>query len=89
MSCGTWWPNTTKATGKGKGWYRKATDGLLDTPPGLKQLKPLKKAKNQQAAAAELLAITWDVIPEGIQGKLGPPPQEPELTDLLKSHTSA
>ena len=38
------------------------------------------------------MASTWEVIPEAIQAKLtalgyGPPPQEePELTELLKSH---
>lgn len=107
--CGTWWP-TPKSTGKGKGqgdrgkqtmhpqttsWPRKTyQEALMDTPPGLTKLRPLKKGKDQQAAA-ELLASTWDVIPEGIQGKLqplglGPPPQEePELTDLLKTHMAA
>ena len=49
----------------------------------------------EQATTAELLASTWDVIPEGIQTKLtalgyGPPPQEePELTEFLKSHMTA
>lgn len=62
-SCGTWWPNTTKATGKGKGqghgnrkqdsstWYRKATDGLIETPPGLKQLKLETTQESQKPAA--------------------------------------
>ena len=41
------------------------------------------------------MASTWEVIPEAIQAKLtalgyGPPPQEePELTELLKSHMTA
>ena len=63
---------------------------MLDTPPGLHRPRPLKQNKDQ-AAAAELLASTWDVIPEGIQSKLtAPPPQEePELTELLKSHMTA
>lgn len=43
---------------------------------------------------SDLLASTWDVIPESIQPKLqalglGPQqPEEPELTDLLKTHTA-
>ena len=66
----------------------------MDTPPGLNKLQPPKKAKDQQTAA-ELLASTWDVIPEGVQSKLqalgfGPSqPEDPELTDLLKTHMSA
>ena len=98
--CGQWWPQTTstgngkgqghgqtKANGHGKTWPRKqAADQLLDTPPGLFQ---------SAASQAELLASTWDVIPGPIQAKLaalgyGPPPQEePELTELLKSHMTA
>ena len=106
--CGQWWKQLA-TTGKGKGqghgqakpyghgktWPRKqAGDHLLDTPPGLSRLRPLKQHK-EQATAAELLASTWDVIPDHIQTKLtalgyGPPPQEePELTELLKSHMTA
>ena len=82
--CGTWWPQETN-TGKGKGqghgkprdyghgkttWPRKpAGDQLLDSPPGLSRLRPLKQNK-EQSTAAELLATTWDVIPEPIQTKL-------------------
>ena len=106
--CGTWWQNMA-ATGKGKGqghgqhrapskaqpWPRKqpATQ-VLDTPPGLPRLRPLKQSK-EHASAVELIASTWSVIPEGIQTKLaalgyGPqPPEEPELTELLKSHMTA
>ena len=60
----------------------------------MNQLKPLKKNKNQQSAA-ELLATTWDVIPNEIQGKLaalglGPPtPAEPGLTEILQTHLNA
>ena len=67
---------------------------MLDSPPGLHRPRPLKQNK-KQAAAAELLATTWEVIPEGIQTKLmalgfgPPPPEEPELTELLKTHMTA
>ena len=70
--CDTWWKASTKATGKGKGqghgqrhlpinpgqtWPKKTyEEALMDTPPGLNKLKPLKKAKDQQTAA-ELLAF--------------------------------
>ena len=106
--CGQRWNNSAN-TGKGKGqghgqakphghgkaWPKKsAGTQMLDTPPGHHRPRPLKQNKDQ-AAAAELLATTWDVIPEGIQSKLtalgyGPQPQEePELTELLKSHMTA
>ena len=106
--CGQWWqqPSSSgkgkgqghgqaKAFGHGKTWPRKqASPQLLNTPPGLNRLWPLKQHKDQ-ATAAELLASTWEVIPEPIQAKLtalgyGPLRQEePELTELLKSHTTA
>lgn len=62
-----------------------------EAPPGLTKFKPLKRNKVQQEAN-DLLAPTWTIIPEDIQGKLqalsiGPAkPDEPELTDLLKTH---
>ena len=80
-------PHTTRNTT----WPKKA---LTDSPPGLSRPKPLRKPKDQQTAA-ELLTATWDVIPEDIQHKLqavglGPqPPEEPALTDILKTHMSA
>ena len=107
--CGTWWHQGQAPTGKGKGqghgpgkksysntaWPRVSTqDELLEQPPGLHKLKPLKKNKNQQTAA-ELLATTWDVIPNEIQAKLaalglGPPtPAEPGLTELLQTRLNA
>ena len=64
---------------------------LLDKPPGLQKLKPLKKTMPTQAAN-ELLASTWDVIPAEVQSKLqtlgfGPPPQEePGLEAILQTH---
>lgn len=88
---------TTSTTGKGKSQGhghrqypdqanrgKKIADNLLDVPPGLTKLKPLKKAKEQQLQQRS----SWH--PQGIQGKLqalglGLPPQEgPELTDLLR-----
>ena len=106
--CGQWWDHYA-TTGKGKGqghgqakplghgkaWPKKSPGTqLLDSPPGLYRPRPLKQNKDQ-AAAAELLATTWEVIPEGIQAKLmalgfgPPPPEEPELTELLKTHMTA
>ena len=69
-------------------WQDLAKKAASYSAVGLKQTK-------EQATAVELIASTWDVIPEGIQTKLtalgyGPPPQEePELTGLLKSHMTA
>ena len=84
--------------GKGKGQGRPTGKTLMnpasqwpEPPPGLTKFKPLKKNKVQQEAT-ELLASTWTVLPENIQNKLqalgiGPnKPEEPELTDLLKTH---
>ena len=106
--CGQWWDHYA-TTGKGKGqghgqakplghgkaWPKKSPGTqMLDSPPGLHRPRPLKQNK-EQAAAAELLATTWEVIPEGIQTKLmalgfgPPPPEEPELTELLKTHMTA
>ena len=107
--CGTWWSQGSAPTGKGKGqghgqgkksssniaWTKSSsTDAHLEPPPGLHKLKPLKKTKNQQTAA-ELLATTWDVIPNEIQTKLAalglapPTPAEPGLTELLQTHLNA
>ena len=106
---GTWWQHAHQPTGKGKGqghgsrskastkatWPQKTyAEALLDSPPGLQKLRPLKKGKNQQTAA-DLLATTWDVIPGEIQSKLqalgfGPPqPEEPGLAEVLQTHLNA
>ena len=67
------------------------TDELLDKPPGLRKLKPLKKNTTQQTAV-ELLATTWEVIPNEIHCKLqalgyGPPQlEEPGLAEVLQTH---
>ena len=66
----------------------------MDTPPGLNRPRPLRRPKDQQQAA-ELLTANWDVIPDTIQTKLqalglGPqPPEEPGLTDILKTHMTS
>ena len=101
--CGIWWtPETSTGKGKGQGhghprqqghgkttWPRKQHgEQLLDTPLRLTKLRPLKKEKEQHTAA-DLLATTWDVIPENIQTKLQALGYEPELTKLLKSHMTA
>ena len=64
-----------------------SSNELLDKPPGLQKLKPLKKTMPTQAAN-EILASTWDVIPAEAQSKLqtlgfGPPPQE---EPILQTH---
>ena len=76
-------------------WPKKTyAEALLDSPPGLQKLRPLKKGKNQQTAA-DLLATTWDVIPGEIQSKLqalefGPPqPEEPGLAEVLQTRLNA
>ena len=97
--CGTWWPDTTPRNGKGKGYGRPANKHTpqptwLDTPPGLTKIRPLKRTKVQQEAT-ELLNSSWASLPEDTQNKLqalgiGPTkPEEPELTDLLKTHMDA
>ena len=96
--CGTWWPSPTAGIGKGKGYgrpaSRTASTQWLDTPPGLTKFKPLKKTRMQQEAT-DLLTTSWSVLPEETQAKLqalgmGPSkPEEPELTDILKSHMDA
>ena len=61
------------------------------SPPGLGKFKPLKRSKMRQEAT-ELLSNSWSVLPEDTQAKLqalgiGPSkPEEPELTDTLKTH---
>lgn len=76
-------------------WPKKTyQEALMDTPPGLTKPRPLRRPKDQQQAA-ELLTATWDVIPDTIQTKLqalglGPqPPEEPGLTDILKTHMAS
>ena len=97
--CGTWWPTPSGGTGKGKGYGRpayqaSANTSWLDAPPGLSKLKPLKKTKVQREAT-DLLTTSWSALPEDTQTKLqalgiGPSkPEEPELTDILKSHMDA
>ena len=95
--CGTWWPTSTGGAGKGKGYGRPTTKvrpTWPETPPGLGRVKPLKKTKVQQEAT-ELLATSWSTLPEDTQARLqalgiGPAkPEEPELTDILKSHMDA
>ena len=97
--CGTWWPDTHTHTGKGKGYGRPPTkhhpnQQWLETPPGLTKIRPLKKTKVQQEATA-LLNGSWSTLPEETQIKLqalgiGPTkPEEPELTDILKTHMDA
>ena len=95
--CGTWWPSSTGGAGKGKGYGRPANkprQAWIDTPPGLGKLKPLKKTKVQQEAT-ELLSTSWSTLPEETQTRLqalgiGPTkPDEPELTDILKTHMDA
>ena len=97
--CGTWWPDTHTHTGKGKGYGRPANkrnshQQWLETPPGLTKIRPLKKTKVQQEAT-ELLNGSWSTLPEEMQIKLqalgiGPTkPEEPELTDILKTHMDA
>ena len=89
--CGTWWPTSTRTTGKGKGHGKpanKAEPGHRtwpDPPPGLSKLKPLKRSKVQQEAT-ELLSTAWTSLSEDTQTKLqaigiGPTkPEEPQLT---------
>ena len=97
--CGAWWPNPAAGAGKGKGYGRPASrttpnQQWLDTPPGLTKFRPLKKTKMQQEAT-DLLTNSWSVLPEDTQAKLqalgiGPSkPEEPELTDILKTHMDA
>ena len=96
--CGTWWAPPTGGTRKGKGYGRPAgkqqSQAWLDTPPGLGKMKPLKKSKMQQEAT-ELLSTSWATLPEETQARLqalgiGPSkPDEPELTDVLKTHMDA
>ena len=101
--CGMWWPSSRTGIGKGKGqgrptrtsgngnWQTSQASELLDKPPGLHRLKPLKKSV-PNPTAVELLASTWEVIPTDIQSKLqtlgfGPPPQEePGLEEILQAH---
>ena len=102
--CGTWWPSSRAGIGKGKGqgrpanktygngnWPSSQTSDILDKPPGLHRLKPLKKSM-PNPTAVELLASTWEVIPTEIQPKLqtlgfGPPPQEePGLEEILQTN---
>ena len=93
--CGNWWPAATGGAGKGKGSGRptsKAKQPWLETPPGLGRVKPLKKSRVQQQEATHLLATSWTTLPAETQNRLqalgiGPAkPEEPELTDILKSH---
>ena len=98
--CGNWWPSTRAGIGKGKGqgrpskpndsWHRGGHE-LLDKPPGLQKLKPLKKSMPNQTAN-DLLTSSWDVIPPEVQTKLQhlgfgpPPPEEPGLEAILQTH---
>ena len=101
--CGTWWPSSRAGIGKGKGqgrpanktygngnWPSSQTSDILDKPPRLHRLKPPKK-NTPNPTAVELLASTWEVIPNEIQSKLqtlgfGPPPQEePGLEEILQT----
>lgn len=86
---GAWWPETKGNTGKGKGYGRpvpKQPQGTKQTwpeaPPGLTKFKPLKRTKVQQEAS-----ILGDVQDRLQAIGIGPTkPEEPELTDLLKTH---
>lgn len=94
------WPTTSTSTGKGKGYGKpssKDTRGqptLLEAPPGLSKVRPMKISKVQQEAT-DLLSTAWTTLPEETQSKLqaigiGPTkPETPELKDVLKSHMEA
>ena len=55
-------------------------------PPGLPKWPQLKRSKAHKEAS-EFLTSTWTTIPAEVQTKLqDSKPEEPELTDLLKTH---
>ena len=92
--CGTWWPSPAGGTGKGKGYGRPAYQASAKNLMAGRPTRPFKKTKVQREAT-DLLTTSWSALPEETQTKLqalgiGPSkPEEPELTDILKSHMDA
>ena len=68
--CGNWWPTATGGTGKGKGYGRPTSKARQTGPEPPPGLGRVKPLKK-----SKVLATSWPAKPE-----------EPELTDILKSH---